>query len=255
MKHVRAKMKFFCLIVFGLVLFLNITMGQNQSQIYDYPIRPGTAEWEKLNSFEERRNAYNIPPQLLANMSTENLVQTCLAYPDFMLMMSRNSLQQGYDYLKTIFNGFIELEQREDAVRELLKEYQLLNPADIINYETPLEKGKFSFRFTFKEVLLAQESILQNMDSTTERELIKQCLNHHEAKTNMPEHYASFNLMTPAFVLGRIMKLRSNEMFQDAFYTRKDVHDFVERSTVYSASTIPSIISQTQIYLKSIENE
>jgi hypothetical protein len=242
-------------IVIYLVLLSSWTYGQSQSQPYDYPVRPGTVEWEKLNSFEEHRNAYNIPLQMLANMSTEHLVQTCLAYPDFMLMMSRNSIQQGYDYLKTIFNGFAELEQREDAACELLKFYQALNPSEIIKYETPIERGKFSFRFTFTEVLLAQESILQNMDIATERELIKQCLSHHEAMVNMPEQYASFNLMTPAFVLGRILKVRSNEMFQDAFSTRRDVHDFVERSTVYSASTVPSIILQAQVYLKSIENE
>ena len=44
----------------------------------------------------------------LQEMNTADLVQTCLNYPEFRLIMTRNSLKQGYEYLKSIFNGFKE---------------------------------------------------------------------------------------------------------------------------------------------------
>lgn len=92
-------------------------------------------------------------------MNTTDLVQTCLNYPEFRLIMTRNGLQKGYDYLKSIFNGFKELENRIDAGKELLKEYKKLNPEDIKNYDTPFNQGGFSFRFTYIEILIAQRPI------------------------------------------------------------------------------------------------
>ena len=67
--------------------------------VWDYPIHYGTPEWGKLKTFEERLNAYNIPDSLLKIMTTEDLVNTCLEYPDRILITSRDNLQTGYNFI------------------------------------------------------------------------------------------------------------------------------------------------------------
>lgn len=100
------------LIIVVLFFCFNYLFSQ-ESKTWDYPVKPGTIEWSNLTTYEERLDAYNIPDNLLKNMNTGDLVQTCLNYPEFRLIMTRNSLQQGYDYLKSIFNGFNELKKEK----------------------------------------------------------------------------------------------------------------------------------------------
>lgn len=97
-------------------------------------MKPGTEEWKSLKSYDERLNAYNIPIEVLEKMNTKNLVKTCLAYPEFRLIMTRNSIQEGYSYIKFIFNGFAELEKRKDAGCQLINEYRKLKPVEVKNY-------------------------------------------------------------------------------------------------------------------------
>ncbi|MCG6187625.1 hypothetical protein [Maribellus maritimus] len=98
-----------------------ISFAQTEEVTWNYPVHPGTEEWNTLNSFSERLNAFNIPGDILTEMTTENLVETCLAYPWWILITSRDNNQAGYDYLKSVFNGFRELENRKDAGKEFLK--------------------------------------------------------------------------------------------------------------------------------------
>jgi len=240
-----------------LILFVNIKLatGQNQSRVYDFPIKPGTKEWESLGSYEEELNAYNIPTELLKYMNTADLVRTCLDYPEFRLIMTRNSFQEGYDYLKSIFNGFRELERRKDVGAELIKEYKKLNPADIKNFDTPLKKGKFSFSIKYIEILLSQRPIIATMDNKNQVELLKLVILNYNVIQKMPEDYATFGLMTPALVIARMLDVIS---YQD-FTTRKSVdnilRDFVDYSYGVDINTLSDIISFAKAYLNQIENE
>ncbi|QGY47997.1 hypothetical protein GM418_31375 [Maribellus comscasis] len=97
-------------------------------------------------------------------MTTGNLVKTCLAYPWWILITSRDNNQAGYDYLKSVFNGFRELENRKDAGIELLKIYEKMMPEDIYQYKTLVKQGMICFEFTYIEMLLSQTNVLENME-------------------------------------------------------------------------------------------
>ena len=71
---------------------------------WDFPVRYGTKEWENLKTFEEKFNAYNIPDEILKNISTEELVKTCLSYPQLGLMHAYNTTGQGFAVLYNLFN-------------------------------------------------------------------------------------------------------------------------------------------------------
>ena len=54
---------------FLLLITLNVLVI-GQSRVYDFPIKPGTIEWDSLKTFKDRLNAYNVPEELLKNMNT-----------------------------------------------------------------------------------------------------------------------------------------------------------------------------------------
>lgn len=108
-----------------ITFLVSITLfSQNIDHTWNYPIKPGTKEWQNLKTPKERINAYNIPDSILYKISTKNLVKSCLNYPDMIVIMHRDDLQSGYNYLKTLFNGFEELEKRPDAGKELIEVYK-----------------------------------------------------------------------------------------------------------------------------------
>ena len=67
----------------------NWVQGQGESIVYDFPIQPGTPEWDSLDTYEDRLDAYNIPNSVLKVMNTADLVRTCLSYPEFRLIMTQ----------------------------------------------------------------------------------------------------------------------------------------------------------------------
>ncbi|MCD5383067.1 hypothetical protein LR002_03010 [Candidatus Gracilibacteria bacterium] len=240
---------------FLIAMNMQFAIGQNQSKAYDFPIKPGTKEWARLDTYEKRLDAYNVPEKLLQNMNTADLVQTCLNYPEFRLIMTRNSLQQGYDYLKSVFNGFSELEKRKDAGTELLKVYEKLNPAEITKYDTPVKRGGFAFEFTYIEIILAQKAVLINLSKKEKVGLIKKSVSDYEIKERMTDNYSPFGLTTPALILGRLLDI---DKFQE-FYTKKakdsKMQSFVDYTHLGSRSTLSDIIKISKLYLKQIENE
>lgn len=126
-------------------------------------------------------------------MSTDGLVETRLIYPEFRLIASRNSIQDGYYYVKSIFNGFRELDNRQDAGIRLLKKYRQLDPAKIGILSAISGKGRYSFQFTYLEQLLSQHNIVRNM-SEKEREILgKHCVAIYELKETYPEYYYLLN--------------------------------------------------------------
>lgn len=70
-------------------VFCSWAQGQGESRVYDYPIQPGSAEWDSLDTYGERLDAYNIPDSILKVMNTADLVRTCLSYPEFRLIMTQ----------------------------------------------------------------------------------------------------------------------------------------------------------------------
>ena len=52
---------------------------------------------------------------------------------------------------------------------------------------------------------MAQKIILVNLDNESKKELVKVSISNYESIEKMPEDYATFGLVTPALVLGRLL--------------------------------------------------
>lgn len=234
------------LLVFLLMPMLSISYayGQNRSTTWTYPVRPGTKAWANLSSYEERLAAYNIPADLLQQLSTKELVRICLEYPEWRLINTRNSLQQGYDYLKSIFNGFSELEKRPGAGSELLAIYKSRRVEDVLKYKSLQEKGAYILKLTYLELLLSQNSILSGIPS--KKELITLTVTKYESKKTMIEDYSLYGLMTPALILARTLELENDESLQKRKNTSQPLSSFIKDMDLYEPQELEGIISMSR---------
>ena len=103
------------LIVAVLLITCNNLFSQDPEVIWDFPVKPGTAEWKSLKNRHERCNACQIPDDVLPVLSTEQLIEVCLRYPFLIDIRAFDNILTGFDKYSRDFNGFRELIKRSDA--------------------------------------------------------------------------------------------------------------------------------------------
>jgi len=244
--------KFLLIFLFVLMATLNL-LGQ-ASKVWDYPVHYGTQEWAELKTFEERLNVLNVPDSLLQIMTTEDLVKTCLAYPDWMLITSRDNLQTGYNFIRSVFNGFRELEQRPDACKELVKVYQKMNPEEITGFSTLVKQGEFCFQFSFIEILISQWGILVNSTESDLKRLLKISLTNYEKKNNAIKEYALFGLSTTCLIPGRILEQRKTTTSEKLKVSSPKFKQFIDECSIPDKELLDQIIIATKEYLTQLES-
>ena len=187
-----------------LILFVPIiAFSQLESPKWDYTVKPGSKEWLAVPDFMKRLELLNIPAPLLKKISTEELVKTCLNYPEIQLGFTRNDLQLGYNFIRSSFNGFVELESRPDAGKELMKVYAGYKPDGFDLNSTDLEIGKFICEITYIEILMAQTEILNKMNPGDSKELMTICSQKYKVKKDRQKYYGGIGLETTALILAR----------------------------------------------------
>lgn len=191
-----------------IILFLLITIpifsfAQNEKATWDYPVKPGSKEWLEVSDFSKRFELLNIPEPLLKRISTEELVRSCLNYPEFRLIFTRNDLQSGYNFIRSSFNGFVELESRSDGGKELMKVYTGYKPDGFDLNSIDLEIGKFMSKFAYIEILMAQTKILNKLNPGDSKELMSICSQKYKVKKDRQKYYGGIGLQTTALILAR----------------------------------------------------
>lgn len=220
--------------------------SQSSDKAYDFPVKPGTEEWKQLKTKKDRMDAYNIPDKALKNMSTTALVKTCMNYPRWGMLMTRNSLQLGYDFLKANFNGFAELETRPDAGIELLKLYQRMSPEKVKELKTPVERGKHSFNFMYIQLLLSQPAIIKNMDEETQEQVLERSTQVYDSLALYPENYGYPSRTNPAVLMGRIMKVQNEKKGAAKKESNPQKEAFVERTEIAQPEVVAAIVEEAR---------
>lgn len=123
----KKRFRIFMFLVMVLTLVLPISSFAAESTIpqykindpYVYPVKPGMDEWLKLDDHVKKIEACQIPTDILSNMSTDALIETVLSYPLLPEMYAWDSPANGYNAIKSQFNGLKELSIRTDATEKL----------------------------------------------------------------------------------------------------------------------------------------
>lgn len=181
---------------------------KEETDAYIFP-----TEFEKRpETNEEWVAVYQIPEDILKNMSTDGLIETCLNYPLYFNMIFYSSLQYGFDKTVQEFNGLQELSNREDAGVKLCELYRKVDLNDVVK-----SGDTYALRMRFMEYIIAQQSILEKMNKDVRSELFNECMERLQIKfEKYPDTFAADSTL---LIMGRIAQL-DNEGF--AVYAEKN---------------------------------
>jgi len=104
---------------FLFLAFISIDISAQNKQTWDYPVKPGSKQWNAYTSYQERLEVCQIPQEILKDIPTEELVAICKNYPFSRNIFAYSSVQKGFEKVCEEFNGYRELLQREDNVKWL----------------------------------------------------------------------------------------------------------------------------------------
>lgn len=168
--------------------------GNGQTTIkWDYPVKPGSKEWKKLDSYSERLDKCQIPEEVLPHLDTPQLVDLCMEYPFLMNIYVFGDPFYGYDVLFHDFNGIRELFGREDAYECITNAY-----ADMLdeNYvymklkvKTPYEIGEYKFLVSFLELTLGNEKLIAGQDTESKQKALGLLTDGFEKLLETEEEY------------------------------------------------------------------
>lgn len=230
------------IILFLLFVIPIFSFAQNEKATWDYPVKPGSKEWLAVPDFSKRLELLNVPEPILKSISTEELVKSCLNYPEIQLIFTRNGLQLGYNFIRSSFNGFVELESRPDGGKELIKVYAGYKPYGFDLNSTDLEIGEFMSNFTYIEILIAQTEILNKLNPADSKELMSMCSQKYKVKKDRQKYYGGIGLHTTALIIARQQdkKLINTKIKHDS----KKIDAFIKNLTFDNISLLDDIVME-----------
>jgi hypothetical protein len=217
-----------------------------ESGIYVYPDATG-------KSFEETIEIYKIPDQVLQCISTDGLVQTCISYPEMRMVWTRNSLQQGIDYIENICNGFEELWRREDKFYAIIDLYKLLDfERDWTKY-SDLENGSYVSNIIYHEIIIAQNEILQDLTDSQKIELFELVLEKLKLKMVKYEDFGGLGMAGSVAILSRIMLSDQYPPFLEKYEENWVLMNAVELIAGLDENGSEEIINFSEDYLEHLK--
>ena len=217
--------------------------SEKTTDSYKFPITPTKTpeKWKEFQTHQEMLDACQIPDEILKNMTTEGLIETCLSYPMMGDMMLSNSTYQGFIRQVETFNGLKELLNREDAGRLLCEKYYNLSFDELLktdDYPT--------FRLRYFEFIISQPNILSKMDKTNKKKLLDYSIKIAFLKSD--KYSDKFSILSTALIAGRI--LMDNKDFRSFMEENKEVKLFLETGTNFTSKTFKDILQQKELFEK-----
>lgn len=218
--------------------FLSVlVVAQVTEKPYEFPVKPGTEQWAKLTTSDQKDEVCVIPDQVLGTLSTKALLLTCLNYPRIIDFFSTNNLQSAFDFYSNHFNGLKELLNRADLGKVLLNYYPEI---DIQNYIFYGDNGKPSFvQIAFFELLLAQEKIIKNFDNTERSEILLVAINNLEIRKSKNESIG--RQVTTGLIISRVLSVLNNKSIEN-IADKEVLNAFISSGVVLDTSIIDKIL-------------
>lgn len=171
------------------------------SDAYEYSLTPENqpAAWDAADP-KQRRDAQNLPENILQSISTYGLVETCFnnsCFIDF-LVLGSNYFEGAVRTFEN-FNSGQELLRRPDASAALLDYYKSIN---VMQLYTSGTAGEFKLRYI--EYVISDNRFVQNMTSRQRRELIIATMANVYARDMLTAN--EINFMSSALLIGRLLQ-------------------------------------------------
>jgi len=231
-----------CLLL-ALSLLCIAGLSQPITSPYRFPVQPGSTEWQSFKSVDDMYRACQVPPAILARLTTKALIQTCLNYPARIALLAYNTPQQGFDDWKKNFNGIATFLQRSDAREELLLFYAGFDTRGHTAFKTAPDKGNYTYTLQVMEAILAQDEITNGLTIAQQKQLLKTSLEKYRSK--QADEVYGFNSVT---YTGRIISKLSvglgNKTIKPA--TAGDVQQFIRTGLLENRQILLDMVSEAR---------
>lgn len=212
---------------------------------YDFPIKPGTEKWKEFKTGQEMVDACQIPAEILQNMSTDALAETCLNYPLALDYSAYNDERVGIRSIINKFNGLQELAKRPDGALALTKLYKGM-PVDTkrARVSTRIKDNASILHISYLELLLADDNFKDLLSTTECLELQKIVQSKYEDKLQHRNTYSLFSIKK-SLLLGSMLvdKVKNHSLSTDQ---KAKISEFAEHFENPDAFLIQEI--STYIY-------
>lgn len=178
-------------------------------QKWDYPIKHGTEKWKNLTTGQAMIDVCQIPEDILQNMNTVDLIQTCLNYPLKGNVYAYANIKDGIEHICLQFNGFKELLIRKDNFKNLklkLEQSRVNLYNDLLSDKNIAEKGKIMLDFAIIESFLSFDTVLSNSDYNQRKQLAEITKVILDYKLQNKDKFGILSLTSTSFLLGKTLQ-------------------------------------------------
>eukprot|EP00831_Metopus_contortus_P026554 TRINITY_DN22571_c0_g1_i2.p1 TRINITY_DN22571_c0_g1~~TRINITY_DN22571_c0_g1_i2.p1 ORF type:complete len:237 (-),score=30.37 TRINITY_DN22571_c0_g1_i2:364-1074(-) len=178
-------------------------------QKWDYPIKPGTEKWKNLTTGQAMIDVCQIPADILQNMNTVDLIQTCLNYPLKGNVYAYANIKDGVEHISLQFNGFEELLLRKDNYKNLklkLDQNRVNLNNDLVSDKNMAEKGEIMLDFALIESFLSFDTVLSNSDYDQRKQLAEATKEILDYKLQNNDKFGILSLTSTTFLLGKTLQ-------------------------------------------------
>lgn len=210
--------------------------------VWDYPVKPGTEEWNQLSNHQEMIDICQIPIDILQNISTKDLLEICLNYPLKIDLYAYSTLEEGIRRTSSHFNGFKEFLQRKDNFSSLyayMKESKFNETVE--SKKSVLEKGEAIVMNSIVETFLSFNDVLQNSDQKQQDELIALSANRLRYKTQNKDKFSNYATTSSALLLGKLLQKSAK-----SFSIPQEVDSFLKNETTVNEEIITNLLETSK---------
>lgn len=162
---------------------------------YDFPTKPGTEAWKNLKTGQEMVDACQIPIEVLQQLSTSALAETCLNYPLALDYSAYNDERVGIKHAINNFNGLQELSRRTDGASALMNIYKNM-PVNTKQAQISIKtKDNASvLHISYLELLLSNNVFRDKLSTKECISLSKIVQNKYEEKLKENDVYSLYSI-------------------------------------------------------------
>ena len=184
-------------VIFLLLLSFPIILIAQEEISWDFPVKPGSKEWNEIETSQEMINVCQIPLDVLSGMKTRELLEVCLRYPMFFDIHFANNLQDGLEVIFSSFNGFEELFQRNDYYENLFGIYSSEK------LTMPHVDNNNRYRIYYLELMLSQTKIISELSEDQKDNL--RLISLDKINKKRERKYSPYYQLGTALILTRII--------------------------------------------------
>jgi len=215
---------------------LDIMNMDRPDDSYNYPVYPGTKEWESLSSGDEMLKACQIPEKTTKAMSTQALIQAIWEYPLVYEVFHRYQYQRDFEALFFQNNAYIELCKRKDAGKALLTRMEAVDPLSVDRVLKILD------------LLIAQNVFASQLNTNEKRTVIEIGLRTDELRQQQISLADGSDRAITWLMFGRVMKSADFDGFVKEVSRNEQLNDFLNTTNYVYMDVVYGDIPQIIVH-------